>query len=132
MNAVASCGAGSLLAAPAVAGPQRRNRLAVRAVLFLLLLSFLVPLPAEAVAGTPSQVAVSPQIEAWSCSGSYHTVQRGESIYSIARRYGTTASRIAVCNGLSSYTVYVGQSLLVPTARKRASEPGSLTWPVLP
>ena len=63
-----------------------------------------------------AQAAQSPSA-AWSCRGVYHVVGRGETIYSIARRYGTTAYRIAVCNGLASYTVYVGQTLLVPTAR---------------
>jgi LysM repeat protein len=56
-------------------------------------------------------------VAAWSCRGVYHVVGRGETIYSIARRYGTTAYRIAVCNGLASYTVYAGQTLLVPTQR---------------
>lgn len=49
-----------------------------------------------------------------SCRGVYHVVRRGETIYSIARRYGSSAYRIAACNGLGSYTVYVGDTLLVP------------------
>lgn len=52
-----------------------------------------------------------------SCYGVYHIVRAGQSIYSIAAAYGTTAFRIASCNRLSSYTVYAGQSLLVPTYR---------------
>ncbi len=52
-----------------------------------------------------------------SCYGVYHIVRAGQSIYSIASAYGTTAYRIASCNRLSSYTVYAGQSLLVPTYR---------------
>ena len=68
-------------------------------------------------AGTTAVEATQNPIAAWSCRGVYHVVGRGETIYSIARRYGTTAYRIAVCNGLASYTVYVGQTLLVPTAR---------------
>ena len=67
--------------------------------------------------GTAAVRATQSPIAAWSCRGVYHVVGRGETIYSIARRYGTTAYRIAVCNGLGSYTVYVGQALLVPTAR---------------
>lgn len=49
------------------------------------------------------------------CYGVYHIVRPGQTLYSIAAAYRTTAYRIAVCNGLSSYTVYVGQALLVPT-----------------
>ena len=67
--------------------------------------------------GITSVAALQNPIAAWSCRGVYHVVRRGETIYSIARRYGTTAYRIAVCNGFASYTVYVGQTLLVPTAR---------------
>jgi hypothetical protein len=72
---------------------------------------------AAPAAGITSAGASQHPIAAWSCRGVYHVVGRGETIYSIARRYGTTAYRIAVCNGLASYTVYVGQTLLVPTAR---------------
>ncbi len=73
--------------------------------------------PAVPAAGPASAASSQDPIAAWSCRGVYHVVGRGETIYSIARRYGTTAYRIAVCNGLASYTVYVGQTLLVPTAR---------------
>ena len=72
---------------------------------------------AAPAAGTSFVGASQSPSAAWSCRGVYHVVGRGETIYSIARRYGTTAYRIAVCNGLASYTVYAGQTLLVPTAR---------------
>lgn len=51
------------------------------------------------------------------CYGVYHIVKPGQTLHSIAALYGTTAYRIAVCNRLSAYTVYVGQSLLVPIRR---------------
>jgi hypothetical protein len=81
--------------------------------------ALLLPPPAANAAEAPrSDIQARAQsYEAWSCRGVYHVVRRGETIYSIARRYGTTAYRIAVCNGLRSYTVYVGQTLLVPVAR---------------
>lgn len=72
--------------------------------------------PAMTAPGQAAQRASQPYA-AWSCRGVYHVVRRGETLYSIARRYGTTAYRIAVCNGLASYTVYVGQTLLVPMGR---------------
>ena len=53
-----------------------------------------------------------------SCYGRYHIVRSGQTIYSIAAAYGTTAYRIAACNR-SGYTVYVGQSLLIPTRTYR-------------
>ena len=87
------------------------------AIIFITTL--LLPLPASSAARSASEAysASRQPYAAWSCRGVYHVVRRGETIYSIARRYGTTAYRIAVCNGLGSYTVYVGQTLLVPTAR---------------
>jgi LysM repeat protein len=75
------------------------------------------PVDASVVTVAHPFETVQGSVAAWSCRGAYHVVGRGETIYSIARRYGTTAYRIAVCNGLASYTVYVGQTLLVPTAR---------------
>ena len=54
------------------------------------------------------------RVASLSCAGFYHTVRPGETIYSIAARYGTSAYRIGICNGLRSYRVYVGQVLRVP------------------
>lgn len=96
---------------------------------FVIIAAMLTLSPSPASAGasttagagiaTPGQSAqaVTSSYGAWSCRGVYHVVRRGETLYSIARRYGTTAYRIAVCNGLASYTVYVGQTLLVPMGR---------------
>jgi len=42
-----------------------------------------------------------------------HTVQRGESLYSIARRYRTTVARLKADNGLSSDVILPGQKLKV-------------------
>ena len=100
----------SIVAAATPNGGQEFVRRVVLCFMVLSVLSVLSPFHATAEA-TQNPIA------AWSCRGVYHVVGRGETIYSIARRYGTTAYRIAVCNGLASYTVYVGQTLLVPTAR---------------
>ncbi len=111
-------------------GQEFVHRLIVCFMVFSML-SLLYPFytTAEAAPASAAAVTAAPAtgitsagpsqnpIAAWSCRGVYHVVGRGETIYSIARRYGTTAYRIAVCNGLASYTVYVGQTLLVPTAR---------------
>jgi LysM repeat protein len=41
-------------------------------------------------------------------------VRRGDTLYSIARRYGTTVQAIMRTNGLRSSRIYVGQRLIIP------------------
>jgi LysM repeat protein len=48
--------------------------------------------------------------------GQVHVVQRGETLYSIARYYGTTPQAIASANGLANPNyIYAGQRLIIPT-----------------
>jgi LysM repeat protein len=45
----------------------------------------------------------------------YHVVQPGESLWSIALRYGTTPWKIAAANGISNiHYIYAGQTLRIP------------------
>ena len=44
-----------------------------------------------------------------------YTVVRGDTLYSIARRYGTTVETIKAVNGLSGRLIYIGQRLLIPS-----------------
>jgi LysM repeat protein len=52
-----------------------------------------------------------------------HVVAQGETLYSIARRYGTTVAAIQAINGLRSTTIYVGQRLLIPVQGTPAPTP---------
>ena len=83
---------------------------------------------------------------------SYHTVAKGETLFSISWRYGVDAKELARWNGISvPYTIYPGQKLRVNstaphsktsskrTGSKRASKPtkkvktipvGDWRWPV--
>ncbi|MBC7225410.1 MAG: LysM peptidoglycan-binding domain-containing protein, partial [Anaerolineae bacterium] len=48
-------------------------------------------------------------------SGTVHVVRRGETLASIARRYGVTVERLAQANNLrSANLIYVGQELRIP------------------
>ncbi len=45
----------------------------------------------------------------------YHTVQRGENLFRISMRYGTTINAIAAANNISNPDViYAGQTLCIP------------------
>ena len=46
-------------------------------------------------------------------SGAY-AVQRGDTLFSIATRHGTTVAALMQANGLGSYLIYVGQRLVIP------------------
>ncbi len=62
--------------------------------------------------GTPASPPVT---------GDTYTVQRGDTLFSIARRHGTTVAALKSANGLTRDTIYVGQRLRVS---------GSATVPV--
>jgi murein DD-endopeptidase MepM/ murein hydrolase activator NlpD len=52
-----------------------------------------------------------------------HVVQRGDTLFKIAQRYGTTVESIAQANGLTDVTlINIGQRLLIPNAT--TTEPG--------
>jgi LysM repeat protein len=46
-----------------------------------------------------------------------HTVQRGESLWAIARRHGTTVDTLTRTNGIRGSAIRPGQVLEVPVAR---------------
>jgi len=58
-----------------------------------------------------------------SSSASVHVVQRGENLYRIALRYGTTVQALASANNLSSTSlIYAGQRLVIPGGVNLASQ----------
>jgi LysM repeat protein len=64
------------------------------------------------VAPAPTRPAPTPLPGA-----SRHLVQPGETLFRLARRYGTTVAALQVANGLGSGTlIYAGQTLIIPTA----------------
>jgi hypothetical protein len=70
--------------------------------------------PAPASQPAPAPVAgASPQ----------HTVTRGETLTSIARRYGTTVSALTAANRLTGSVIRVGQRLTVPGSTSSSTLP---------
>lgn len=61
-----------------------------------------------------------------SAAGATYTVQRGDSVAAIARRYGTTVAAIASANGLANPSyIYVGQRLVIPGSGSVAAKPAA-------
>jgi LysM repeat protein len=67
-------------------------------------------------ANTPTQDMTQPVVENSLVAGDtiIHTVQRGESLYNIARQYGMTWQELATLNGIvDPNTIYAGQQLTI-------------------
>ncbi len=71
-------------------------------------------MPTLPVKPTPTSAAATPGSTASGGEWHYYTVQRGDTLYSIAKRYNTTVDELKRLNGLTDVTIYVGQKLKVP------------------
>ena len=86
----------------------------------------------------------SPTTSSSTRGGVYHTVKKGETLWRISRAYGVALAEITEANGLSDYTIGIGQKLYIPGATKTVEvEPavprpeevtgrlgGKLSWPL--
>lgn len=80
----------------------------VRLLTVVLLLLVIFPLPVLAQSGGPGETASTPPFQE-------HTVAPGETLFSIARRYGTTVDAIAHANGIADPSqIFSGQRLVIP------------------
>ncbi|MGB1162069.1 MAG: LysM peptidoglycan-binding domain-containing protein [Alphaproteobacteria bacterium] len=86
------------------------GRIVTGQTLFIPLRSF-----DEGLTNVGTSVAVSVPLA--TASARFHTVQRGETAYRIAKKYGVKLDILATANGLdANYTLRLGQQLTIPTA----------------
>lgn len=76
--------------------PHASRRALAALLIVVLSLAALAAVPGRAMAATT------------------HTVVRGDTLWLLAQRYGTTVARLKAQNGLTSDTIYVGQVLVLP------------------
>jgi hypothetical protein len=69
--------------------------------------------------------AVTPNSTPSPGQGTVHIVQRGDTLYSLARRYGTTVAAIRAANGLTADRINVGQRLVIPTGTPATPPPSA-------
>jgi LysM repeat protein len=75
------------------------------------------------------EINPNPRVQRCPIGNTSYTIQRGDNLYILARRFGTTAASILAANrGLHPGSLYVGQSVCIPSFRAAAVCPrGSTT-----
>ena len=68
------------------------------------------PKPTPTVASTPPKPKPTPPPK----PSRSHTVVKGDTLYNLSRRYGTSISSIQRANGISGTTIRLGQKLKIP------------------
>ena len=83
------------------------------------------PTPPEATATlAPAHATATP--DATASPATIYEVQAGDTVYSIARRFGTTVDAIVVANNLADASqIYAGQVLIIPTGAGPTSTPAT-------
>ena len=82
---------------------------------------------ADSVRTPKKNVTLKPAATPQSAENKYHTVKKGESLYSISKKYGKTVAQIKALNGLSSDNLKIGQRLLISKGVKKVEQPDNST-----
>ena len=84
-------------------------------------------LPNPDIISVGQRLAIPGQVKP---GGVKHTVAKGETLWSISRKYGTTVSAIVQMNGLQNNMIYVGQQLIIPQSAVRTYtvQKGDTLW----
>ena len=65
-----------------------------------------------------NRVASKRRIYRYSKRGTFYKVRRGDSLWTIAKRYGTTITYLKSCNNIRGGRIYIGQRLRVKCGRR--------------
>jgi LysM repeat protein len=80
------------------------------------------PAPQVTPTATPPEATAAPTLPPTTCNR--YVVRRGDTLYSIARRYGVSVWELAAYNNISNiHRIYVGQVLIIP-GTEAAPAPG--------
>lgn len=86
------------------------------------------PKPRDAVGAerlptvSPDTTTANAKPAAPAAAGGY-TVGSGDSLYTVARKHGTTVEAVRAANNLSSPTLKIGQKLIIPAAGQKSVDP---------
>ncbi len=86
-------------------------------------------LKVDGIAGPNTKAKLTESI---SKKGITHTVVKGDTLWLLANRYGTTVAVIKQANGLTSDIIYVGQKLTIPGSGQPTAPPGNSKPPTTP
>lgn len=62
---------------------------------------------------TPATTAY-PTVDPTSASGTSYTIQKGDTLFGISRKFGASVDAIQSANGMTGTTIYSGQTLSIP------------------
>ncbi len=72
------------------------------------------PPAAPSLPSVPSAPSFTPPPAPSSLNGNVHTIEKGDSLWGLSRKYNTSVDAIKSANGLDSNTIIEGRTLIIP------------------